>query len=277
MSQQNTTLPSGRPVGSARKDAKKLAANKNIPLHRAFDIIAAENGVASGWAAAMTQVGEAAKQSQPVSLLLSFTSLALFDAQKEAKAVRKASGADLNDEILRQCELRGIAFNPKYRNGFLFPVEKGEFHRICFENTLLVCKVTDFGLYVIGYDLDKCLKRNAYSRRGDVVLSFMGGIVHFKRNVTSCIAGPPSFWICKYSSGSGDLCLDTESVELANAIGDELGLEVFYASRQKSLYEGKVFSSLKEWAKRYQNLAKGRSDDYAGKWGDWALGLSERL
>lgn len=56
-------FPSGRTVGNCRKDAKRLARQKQIPLSQAQDIVAAENGASHSWGRAIALLKA---QSQPV-------------------------------------------------------------------------------------------------------------------------------------------------------------------------------------------------------------------
>ncbi|HMN15871.1 MAG TPA: hypothetical protein PKD55_26435 [Bellilinea sp.] len=57
------SFPSGRTVGNCRKDAKRLAKQKQIPLHKAQDIVAAENGSSHSWGHAIALLKT---QPQPV-------------------------------------------------------------------------------------------------------------------------------------------------------------------------------------------------------------------
>ncbi|WP_139388107.1 hypothetical protein [Aeromonas hydrophila] len=60
-SNDHLKFPSGRHVGSCRKDAKRMVkeqkkAGNELRLSRALDIVATTNGIPGGWAEAMNQI-----------------------------------------------------------------------------------------------------------------------------------------------------------------------------------------------------------------------------
>lgn len=62
-------FPSGRSVGNCRKDAKRLARQKHIPLNEAQDHVAIENGGAHSWARAVSRLedhGIASRHSKAI-------------------------------------------------------------------------------------------------------------------------------------------------------------------------------------------------------------------
>jgi len=76
------SFPSGRTVGNCRKDAKRLAKQKQIPLHQAQDIVAAENGSLHSWGRAIALL-----KSQPQPVLPSRSALLMSQADIRAVMV----------------------------------------------------------------------------------------------------------------------------------------------------------------------------------------------
>jgi hypothetical protein len=91
-------FPSGRPVGSARKDAKKLSKEENIPLHDAQNRIARENAEGMDWdkAIASLKASSSAQGREATWLLLKsfFTkTLSMIDSQRARGNTIFADGA----------------------------------------------------------------------------------------------------------------------------------------------------------------------------------------
>jgi hypothetical protein len=276
---ENLKFPSGRPVKSARQDAKKLSREKNIPYSQALDIVCQSNGVDLPWAKAISQLTEQATVKEIE--IFSHESLTLANILKEAKAARKVSGQPLADTLIKVCREYEISNPEQASKAMYLPVTKNEIHRIMAENRILTFRALEKHLILAGYEApEKPCTSTRYTRHcGWVQYGFATKIekADGKRNALGDTT-KEGWWVCKYGLNEPRIDLTSLGDSQIKFIADFFGLRDFISgydmAHRKRWDEKPIFESIKKWAQKYPKLAKEGLDSYSGNWGEMALGIA---
>lgn len=120
-------FPSGRPIGSVKKDAKKLARSAGIPLTSALNRLAAENGIDLPWSEAVQRLK--APQTRPSEAkVFSIYGPDLANIRKVGIAAQKETGKQLELALYEAARDAGVDNSEEIATMAYKPIEKGTFH-----------------------------------------------------------------------------------------------------------------------------------------------------
>jgi hypothetical protein len=283
------TFPSGRPIGSIKKDAKKLSKSEGIPLSKALDRLAAENGIPHPWADALRILSSThtlAEQGRDSlrnvdSAVISAYGPDLIQIRKEAIRQSKAGGEPLEDVLADK--IKDAGYNRAHDIATLVYTK-------LIETTFHVAKAGDTRLqfwvgmkshldsdnrrdiYVSGDAIpEKAYVRDPGFRRPSVEWADITRIDKSRSDRYR----ESDWYVCKYNGNQPRIPLIGVSEKEARAIQAHMGVKgPNYASDPrgyKRLAHSRVFDDLRRYAKSRPRLLKGATGNYWMNWGDIAI------